>query len=283
MSRPDQSITYLRHLGYSVLRLPRSDMRPRDTLIRAGKKDLQRTGTLDTIMIEGANELPRVSEDNVAPGSIAGKETSSMKLEIGLNILGNIIRALGGSDLELSLGFNRARSLIFKFEEVLEDHVEINLLDRFLTTASIRPEQRAVTDALIDDKVYIVNSTLKTTKMSVEAEGEGGAKIDLDVPVIQQAASGKLKVDISKATEGAVTYEGATPVVFGFQAVRLFYDDKTRAYTAVDPLDAGKMAARNVGEIEPEKLTLDEGVFFRMSDVGREVGASDVGLAVGVS
>ncbi len=268
MSRPDQSITYLKHLGYCVVRLPRSDMAPLETLVRTGKKDLQRTGFLEAIMVPGANEMPPVSEDNIAPGGISGKETSSMKLEIGLNILGNIIRAFGGSDLGLTAGYSRARSLIFEFDDVQEDHADINLLDQFLTTASIRPDQNTITSALIDDKVYVVNSTLKTTRMTVQAKGENGARVGLDVPVIQQAVSGELDVDVARAAEGSVTYEGKVPIVFGFQAVRLIYDDATQSYTAVDPLDAGRMAARELGRIEPDYLTLDEGVFFRMQDAG---------------
>ena len=272
MSRPDQSITYLKHLGYCVVRLPRSDMAPLETLVRVAKKDLQRTGSLSAVMVEGANGLPPVSRDNVAPGSISGKETSSMKLEIGLNILGNIIRALGGSDLGLTAGYQRARTLVFQFDDVREDHADINLLDQFLTTASIRPDQKTITAALIDDKVYVVNSTLKTTRMTVHAKGENGARVGLDVPVIQQAVSGKLDVDVAKAVEGTVTYEGKTPVVFGFQAVRLIYDDATQSYTAVDPLDAGKMAARELGQIEPDYLELEEGVFFRVNDAGQAAG-----------
>lgn len=272
MSRPDQSISFLKHLGYCVVRLPRADLKPLNTLLKTGKKDLTRLGELSTIMIKGSDDLPPLSVDNIAPHGVSGKESSSVKIEIGVNILGGIIQALGGSNLGLSTAFGRAKSVVFKFGNVLEDHIDIDRLDQFLSSASIRPNQNAVTSALIDDEVYVITSTIKTNSFTVTAMGESNVSVGLDVPVMQQAASGSLKVNVDKATEGTITYEGTIPIVFGFQAVKLIYDDQTQTYTTVDPLDAGKMAAKDVGKIEPTFLSLDEGVFFRLEDDVSAVG-----------
>jgi len=266
MSRPDESITYLKDRGYCVLRMPRSDMKPLQTLIRAGKKDLNRLGELASIMVKGKNELPTISRDNIAPGGISGKETSKVKVEIGVTILGGIIRALGGNDLGLSTAFGKGKSITFKFENVLEDHSDVDLLDQFLSTAAIKPDQKTVTTALLEDEVYVITSTIKTNKFTVNAAGDNNVKVALDVPVIQQAVSGNLKIETGKAVEGTVSYEGITPVVFGFQAVQLMYDDQSLTYTAVNILQPGAAAARAAGVIKPAFLTLDEGVFFRLHE-----------------
>ena len=263
MSRPDESITYLKDRGYCVIRTPRSDISPLDTLLKSGKKDLTRLGELGNITVAGKNSLPKLSLDNQGPGEINGKESSTTKIEIGLNILGGIIGALGGNKLALTAGYSKAKSITFTFTGVMEDHIALDLLDGYLSTASIKPDQHAVTNALIDDEVYVITSTIKTTKFTVNAKGDGGVKVDLAVPVIQEIASGSLKVDVAKSTEGIVTYEGKIPVVFGFQAVRLFYDNNG-VYTTVDPLNAGEMAAREVGTIQPTRLSLDQGAFFRL-------------------
>jgi hypothetical protein len=77
--------------------MPRADAQPLQTLRKVGRKDLARLGELATITTAGANPLPRLSLDNVAPLEISGKESSSTKVEVGVNILGNLIEALGGS------------------------------------------------------------------------------------------------------------------------------------------------------------------------------------------
>jgi hypothetical protein len=269
MSRPDESITFLKDRGYSVFRVPRSDTRPLHTLVRTGKKDLDRLGELGTITIAGTNPLPPVSADNVAPIEISGKESSSTKIEVGINILGNLIKALGGNTLGISAGFTRAKALIFKYENVLEDHVTVDRLDQFLTTCSFRPDGTAVIDALIDDTVFVITSTLKSKKFTVNAKGDSGTSVGLDVPAINGLVSGSLKVDVTKATEGTVTFESATvPVVFGFQAIQIFTDesDGHPIYTALDPLKPGSAAAKAAGRVDEltTKLVLDQGAFFRV-------------------
>lgn len=271
MSRPDESITFLKDRGYSVFRVPRSDRAPLHTLHRTGKKDLDSLGQLGTITVAGANALPKVSVDNIAPAGISGKESSTTKIEVGLNILGNLIKALGGNTLGISAGFTRAKTITFKYEDVLEDHVEVDRLDQFLTTCSFSPAGSAVIDALIDDTVFVITSTLKSRKLTVSAKGDSGTSAGLDVPVISSAASGALKVDVTKAAEGVVTYESATtPVVFGFQAIQIFTDmrDGQPVYTTLDPLKPGSAAARAAGRIDEgtTKLVLDQGVFFRERD-----------------
>jgi hypothetical protein len=271
MSRPDQSITFLKDHGYSVFRVPRSTTSPLQTLLRAGKKDLDRLGELGTISIAGANPLPLISRDNLAPVEISGKESSSTKIEVGLNILGGLIKALGGNTLGISAGFTRAKTLTFKYEDVLEDNVAVDRLDQYLTTCSFRTDGSTVVDALIDDAVFVITSTLKTKKFSINAKGDSGTTVGLEVPVLNGMASGSLKVDATRATEGTVTFENpTTPVVFGFQAIQIFTDelDGRPVFTALDPLNPGSAAARAAGTIDKltTKLVLDQGAFFRMRD-----------------
>lgn len=278
MSRPDQSITFLKDSGYSVLRMPRSDARPLQTLRKEGKKDLTRLGELATITIAGSNPLPPLSVDNAAPIEISGKESSSTKIEIGVNILGNIIQALGGKTLGISAGFAKAKTMTFKFEDVLEDHADVDRLDQYLTTCAFRADMTSVTNALIDDEVYVVTSTIKTNKFTINAKGDSGAKIGLDVPAIAQVASGSLSVETAKATEGTVVYKGAKPVVFGFQAVRLFFDEINGrpTFSAMNTLEPGAAAARSAGRVKPTLLRLDEGAFFRL-EVEKEMTAVGAG------
>lgn len=268
MSRPDESITFLKDRGYCVLRVPRADARPLQTLLRADKKDLVRLGELGTISTPGSNPLPSLSIDNEAPVEISGKESSSTKVEVGLEILGGIIKALGGNALGINAGFDRAKAMTFKFENVLEDHIDLDKLDQYLSTSGFAAAGNAVTKSLKDNAVFVVTSTLKTNKFTVNAKSDSGVKVGLDVPVISGAASGSLKVETSRATEGTVSYEGKTPVVFGFQAVQIFTEDKggRLVFSAMDPLKAGAAAARAAGKIEPTRLELDQGVFFRLED-----------------
>ena len=96
MSRPDQSITFLRSHGYSVFRFPRASAQPLELMHRDGK-DLTRLGMVSDLVAAGDLALPQASRD-ASPGiDIEGKETSKVNVAIGLSILGSFIGALGGA------------------------------------------------------------------------------------------------------------------------------------------------------------------------------------------
>jgi hypothetical protein len=98
-------------------------------------------------------------------------------------------------------------------------------------------------EKLLDDEIYVVTSVLKTNKIVVNAQGEGGQSAQVDVPVIQQVVGGNLKVDAQSSTDSKVTFEGAVPIAFGLQAVQIVFDDSGQFLTT-EQLPAGNAAAR---------------------------------------
>src|SRR6266545_3046865 len=181
MSRPDQSITFLRSFGYSVFRVPRLSAQPLELLHRNGK-DLTRLGGVGDLIQGGSVPPPPVHRDDRPGVDIEGTETSKVNVNVGLQV-----------------GFNRARSVTFKYTAVTEDSIDVLLLEQFIKAGRINEHVPSGTvDKLIDDEVYAISSVLKTHKIVVAAQGEGGTSVQLDVPVIQQAVGGNIKV----GTEG---------------------------------------------------------------------------------
>ena len=102
MSRPDQSIAFLRSYGFSVFRLPRESAQPLELMHRQGK-DLTRLGMVADLITSGEAAAPVVRR-NERPGiDIEGKETSKVNVAIGLSILRSFIGALGGDELGIDV------------------------------------------------------------------------------------------------------------------------------------------------------------------------------------
>ena len=97
MSRPDQSITFLRGHGFSVFRFPRASAQPLELMHREGK-DLTRLGMVPDLVTAGEVASPRVRRGKSPGIDIEGKETSKVNVAIGLSILGSFIGALGGDN-----------------------------------------------------------------------------------------------------------------------------------------------------------------------------------------
>src|SRR3954454_21366506 len=116
--RPDNAINFLQNLGFSVVSLPKTDLLPGQTLLRTNKKELTRLGDLSTITDPGTVPFPPVSKDNVAPSGVSGKQSSSVDLNIGLSVLGNVLKALSGTTLGVEAAFKNNKSLTFAYQDV---------------------------------------------------------------------------------------------------------------------------------------------------------------------
>ncbi|MBU3078926.1 hypothetical protein [Sphingomonas quercus] len=253
----DPALTALKAMGYNVVRLPKADLTPTLLLARKGSK-LQRIGSLTSVFTPApAAPVPAISADNPAP-NVSGTKSADIDIGIGLNILGGLISALGGSTLALNAGYTQARSVQFEFAGVLESNAEPALLDQFFAGATINPFAHAISDMLDSDDVFVITSTLKSSKINVAAKDDHKNSIGLDVPVIQGAVGGSLKVSGSGASSSVVTYEGQVPLVFGFQAVRLIFDDGR--YRTMKLADAGSIALEAaLGEGPQGYVYLDQG------------------------
>ena len=245
MSRPDQSITFLRSHGYSVFRFPRASAQPLELMHRDGK-DLTRLGMVSDLVTAGATAPPDVRRDTSPGIDIDGKETSKVNIAIGLSILGSFIGALGGGKLGLDGAFNKARTVTFEYTGVREDAVDVLAIEKFVKAGRISSDIPSGTlEKLLDDEVYVVASVLKTKKILVSAQGDGGSAVKVDVPIIRQAVGANLSVDTAGTQESRVAFEGAVPVAFAFQAVQLVFDDSGEFLTT-QQLAAGDAAAREL-------------------------------------
>jgi len=258
MGNADPLLTALKSFGYNVVRLPRTDVRPLQILTKNGN-NLERLGELTTLFNVGSNiPLPPVTKDTIASG-ISGKRSGKLNIGVGLNLMGNIIGAMGGSSAGLETQYQQAKTASFEFQNVLEDSIEIAKLDQFLTDAKLNPFSTYVRELLETDNIYITTSTIKSKKFILEAERSDGQSVKVDVPVVQQVVGGSVKVGVELSSSSKVSFDGPVPLVFGFQAIRIIYN--AGQYSAFDP--AQKVALKGLDEEEeiiqqnPSYLTTD--------------------------
>jgi hypothetical protein len=246
MSRPDPALNLLKDLGFLPVRLPKADIKPLQIVSKDGK-DFNLLGDVQEAMVaEPGVTVPPVFGDIQTANQVEGQRTARIKLSVGVNILGNILRALTGQNLDVSAGYQGAKTIAFQFSDVTVDRVDIVLLDRYLNRSDIHPDLRHIEELMIEDRVGIITATLKSKKYLTTAQDDRGIDISINVPVIKGIAGGTVSVGSTNSGNTQVAYEGATPVSFGFQAARLFFDDKGN-YTAFDPFKVGEGALRGLG------------------------------------
>lgn len=214
---------YLKDFGYGTISLPREGIKPLMMMIKNGDR-LTPLGPLASTFQAGGAPMP-VPKRQIS-ADVTGSRSRSIDLDLGLNILGTVIGALSGSSLGLKAAYKNSRKVEFEFGNVMEEKVDVAGLDSYLSSASVATSiGNFVKQALDEDKIYVIVSTLDATQVSVEAKSDTGTSVGLDVPVIQQIVGAKVAVSGSGASNSKITYSTTTnPLSFGLQVVRLIFD-----------------------------------------------------------
>jgi hypothetical protein len=262
MGNSDPLLTSLKSFGYCVIRLPRADIKPLQILVKQGN-NLERLGELATLLVAGSNiAMPEISQD-VVTSNIVGQQTGSLKIGVGLSLLGNMIGAMGGSKLGLDVKYQQAKSAAFEFHEVFENRVEVAKLDQYLADADVNPFSKYVATLLEADEIYVTTAIIKSRVFTLEAKKSDGTELNLSVPELQQVVGSNVEVGTHNSVASKITYKGATSLAFGFQAVRVFYDDGQ--YTAFKPVAVGGVVMRGFGNEERAvELLVTESPFVRL-------------------
>lgn len=237
---------WLKEYGFNALLLPRRDLGPKDLLMRSQDGFDQKVGTVE-MMLSSADALPGVSSGEPT-GSLSRKVEKKVEVGLGLKILGALLGAATAGKLGATAKVQRASHLVVSYEDVVQDSVAVLALQAWLESADVTGPKAAQV-WLNDERLAAVTSVLRSAKLSIVAETQDGASIDLDVPEIQGLISGDAKVEVSSSSTSKVTFTGPTPIAFGFQAFVLRYEgnvsfglEPLKGITARRPDPAGRAA-----------------------------------------
>ena len=224
MTCKDQSLTFLNGFGYNVVRAPKVDIQPLQLLIRE-KGIMKNLGELASLLNVGdLAPLPGIKRDKQM-ANISGSRTSDLSAGVGISILGNIIGAMGGSKLGLEAKYAQAKTISFEFADVLEDSLEIVMLDQFLAGADVNPLSRFVANLLEADDIFVITAVIKSQSISVLSKKKNDTAVVVSVPEIKEIVGGNVDVSTKSGSESTITFSGKVPLVFGFQAIQLTYED----------------------------------------------------------
>ena len=238
MSCKDRSVTHLKSFGYNVIRLPKADIAPLQ-IFTSKKGTLQPLGDLPSVFIPVETvSVPAIKKDT-AVASLSGQKTGDLSVGIGLNILGAVIGAMGGSKLGLDLQYKNARTVVFSYGDVTEDSIQVIDLDKYLSKSDVDPTSKHVAQLLEADEIFVITSVIKSKSITVEGKKKDNTDVKVDVPVIKEIVGGNIGVTTNSNSDSKVTYTGTIPLGFGFKAVRLFYDNGE--YQRFDPAADGSI------------------------------------------
>lgn len=216
----DEKITYLRKLGYNVISLPRAGIRPLTVAFLGANRSLTELGYLPEIWSSEKPEPVSLSGEDVS--NIGGKSTNKLDASVGIDILGNLVQALGADPIGVKAHFDKAKTFEFTFKDVERERITAFSLGAYLAAGKLSSADPFVARYFQPaEKVYIVTEVLKSSGFGILATDSSNTALDLQVPVIQQAISGNASLKVSKTSDGTVSFTGDKKLPFAFIAAQL--------------------------------------------------------------
>lgn len=238
---------YLKDFGYATLALPKASVQPL-LMMTSNGKILVPAGPLAASFNAGAVPLPAINRARA--GSISGSKSKSLKIDVGLNLLGSVIGALAGSSLGLKAAYQKASNVEYEFGDVFEKRADFNALDSFLAAASEAAGMGPAMKMLFDrDEIYVLTAIIETSSISVKASASSGKGVSLDVPMIQGVVGGEVGVKSASSDNSVIKYSATNePLTIGAELVRLSYRrDKTTGKLVYELAKQIKSGDKNLG------------------------------------
>ncbi|MGB8425384.1 MAG: hypothetical protein WCD88_06350 [Desulfobacterales bacterium] len=215
----DEATTYLKGLGYNVIRVPQQGIEPLQ-LIGRQKKMVSVLGPLNLLVTNPPGELPPITR-NQAAADINGRTSSRLSLGLGATILGNIIGAMGGN-LGVNVDYTDAKGIRFVFQDVLADSLVPLEVGNYLRACEVDAGNLILKEYVLGNgELFLVTKTIKSDTITVTYDRDKEAAVKVDVPALQEIVGGNVSVRSKGGTVNTVTYKGRQKLPFGFQCLEV--------------------------------------------------------------
>jgi hypothetical protein len=223
------STEFLNDLGYDAIAHPQEGIDPLLTLIHDNAESVRLWGPIGDLTQEVTVPLPRIQQDLQATG-VSGGTTRQLDVGVGVKILNELLSAMGITGPRAEVGYKKAHTIEFAYENVLIDRVFPASIQKYLNDA--KPSIDDNMKKLFDEKgeAFIITDTVKSNSLGTIARDKGGHVIEIDIAAIKKIVG--INAKLNKTSDGTVktSFEGSKYLRFGFKAlpIRLVTEPEVR-------------------------------------------------------
>ena len=262
MGNSDPILQLLKEFGYSAVRLPRESIRPLQ-VVEKQKDALTILGDLSDLF-SGGQSLPAVGPDRQA-AFINGKKSRALDINVGLTLLGGIVGSMTGAKLKLDAAYKGASSLTFEFEDAQVSEVNQLAVNKFISGNKVDTSVGGgILKALEEDRLYVITSIVKSKKFKTQATQSDGSSVQVDIPVVKEMVGGAVQIQSGGSSDSNITFEGANPLVFGFQAAQMEFEKGI--FKGLKQAKAAESALRGAPQEAKFELLETTGPFANLSE-----------------
>lgn len=211
----------------NIVRVPESRIQPL-TALTLSEGRTQYWGTLNEL-VDGQLPAPSSVTEQSRMADISGKQTKSVNLALGLQILEGFLSGIGLPSAGISTKFTGAKTVSFSFQETVRYYVSPGKLGGLLRGLALDAENSANDIFQNGARLLVVDSVITSKDFSINVDSAAATDFKLDVPAIQKIiGNAKADVQVVSSTGLDVTFKGNTPLTFAFTCVRCDADEAGR-------------------------------------------------------
>lgn len=258
------SINFLNDLGYDAIAHPQEGIDPLQVLIRDNAKSLRLWGPMEYLAQEGIESLPQIQQDLQAT-AISGAAACQLDTGAGIKLLNELLSAVGIIGPRVEVGYTKAHTIEFTYENVLIDRVFPIAVWKYLGNAT--PSIDDNMKKLFDDKgeAFVITDTLKSNSLGTIARDKSGRVIEIDIAAIKNIVG--INAKLSRAADGTVkcSFDGSKHIRFGFKVLPMrFVSKPEKKFVILKPKPGGHRRLKNMPTSAPESTLLGRGTLFEI-------------------
>ena len=249
--------------GANPLKVPEARIQPMCMLeIRNGSQ--QYLGEFKFLVKGGFNhDIPQKLEP---VASVSDQRSTTADFNIGFEILGNFLKALGVDPAAVSASMTKTKKMAFSFSNVRRNYIDPLMLGSVLSQNEIFADkdnfilQPAMHEK--DVRLGLITDIIISNNFSLSSFAETNAGVNIDVPSIANAvAKINASLKVQKTSDNEVKFEGPTDLTFAFSCLELKIDPTTGKFSRGDWMKNIKSVTgtpRSFESMKPEEANLLE-------------------------
>ena len=218
---------FLQTYSINLLPLPRQHARPGELYIKTGGTVKATPGWIDEI-IEPEVELPEPFGETLP--DLSGVVSEMVSAELGLKLLGNFLAALGippgiVHKVKVGYGATRTAQVSFQFSDVSRQSIDPFTIGTALIGHRLR-EHPWVRDG---NRYYVAAAFVWAPSIVVHAQDSSRTAVDVGAGLVG-TLDADAGVTAQHAGDGAMKYQGQTPLAIGVELYDLEYDGEAGSF-----------------------------------------------------
>lgn len=248
--------------GANPLKIPESRVQPLCVLeIRKGKQ--QFLGEFQYLVKGGFSYNVPVKEEVVA--RVSDKRSRATEFDIGFDILGGYLKALGLEPLAIKASLQTSQKLAFTFRNVKRRYLDILRFGQVISDNDVFGDTNnfVLRPAMEEDvRLGLITDVFISNNFSLTTLTESESAVDIDVPAISKIlGETHATVKVTPKSKNEVQFEGPEQLTFAFSCLEIMIDPDTGKFSRGDWMQNLKSASgdeRSLDSLKPgEEHMLD--------------------------